>query len=437
MPAPRGGMGHPMCHRGARQVKYLFVHQNFPGQFLHLLHHLHAQGGNEIVFISETGHGAMPGVRRVGYRMPPAVPIGGPPPVGEIARATERASHVARAARALRDLGFTPDIIIGHHGWGELLDLGDVYPDVPMLGYFEFFYHPSGLDVGFDPEFPFSPTSAPMVRLRNTLNLQALALPGWGHSPTRFQRDTYPPWARERITLLREGVDLTRCRPDPRAMGRPFTLGDIHVSPDEKLVTYVARDLEPYRGFHVFMRALPHILAGRPDARVIVVGGDGVSYGTPPAHGCWREHMLGELGTWIDPARVHFAGRLPYDLFRALLQRSDAHVYLTYPFVVSWSLREAMACGCAIVGSDTPPVTEFLRNGKTGRLVPFLEPRRIAQGVLELLEDHRLARRLRTNVRAQAVRTLDMGDYMTRYMTLVARLTGREIRARDTGRDMG
>ncbi|PYD64264.1 glycosyltransferase [Gluconacetobacter entanii] len=417
-------------------MKYLFIHQNFPGQFLHLLRHLHAQGGNELVFISETGSGAMPWVRRVGYRMPPPAKVGGPPPVGEIAHAMERAAQVARAARTLRDLGFMPDIIIGHHGWGELLDLGDVYPGVPVLGYYEFFYHPSGLDVGFDPEFPFSPASAPMVRARNTLNLQALAQPGWGHSPTRFQRDTYPDWARPRITLLREGVDLAQCRPDPAAATRPFALGDVRISPHEKLVTYVARDLEPYRGFHVFMRALPRILRARPDVRVVVVGGDGVSYGTPPPQGCWLERMLAELGAWIDPARVHFVGRLPYDRFLDLLRRSDAHVYLTYPFVLSWSLREAMACGCAIVGSDTAPVREFLHDGKTARLVPFLEPRRIADGVLELLEDRALSRHLRGRVRAQAVRTLDMGDYMARYMALVARLTGKPACMDDAARAM-
>ncbi|MCJ8355018.1 glycosyltransferase family 4 protein [Novacetimonas hansenii] len=410
-------------------MKYLFVHQNFPGQFLHLLRHLHAQGGNELVFISETGQGMMPGVRRVGYRMPPPAKVGGPPPVGEIAHAMQRAAQVAQAARTLRDLGFVPDIIIGHHGWGELLDLGDVYPGVPMLGYYEFFYHPSGLDVGFDPEFPFPAASAPMVRARNTLNLQALAQPGWGHCPTRFQRDTYPDWARPRITLLHEGVDLTQCRPDPCAATRPFALEDVRISPREKLVTYVARDLEPYRGFHVFMRALPRILRARTDVRVIVVGGDGVSYGTPPPRGCWRERMLSELGAWIDPARVHFVGRLPYDRFIGLLQRSDAHVYLTYPFVVSWSLREAMACGCAIVGSDTPPVREFLQDARTARLVPFLEPGRIANGVLELLEDQTLSRRLRGRVRAEAVRTLDMGDYMARYMALIERLTGHKAPA--------
>lgn len=135
-------------------MKYLFVHQNFPAQFLHLLRDLRGQGGNEIIFISESGTSHMAGVRRVSYRLPPAPELAAPGPVAELARAMQRAAAVAQAARTLRDLGYVPDIIIGHHGWGEMLDLPDVYPGVPLLGYYEFFYHPTGLDVGFDPEFP-------------------------------------------------------------------------------------------------------------------------------------------------------------------------------------------------------------------------------------------------------------------------------------------
>lgn len=404
-------------------MKYLFVHQNFPAQFVHLLRDLCARGDSEIVFISESGRAQMAGVRRVSYRMPPRARVDAPAPVAELARGMQRAAEVARAARTLRGLGYVPDIIIGHHGWGEMLELADVYPGVPMLGYYEFFYHPTGLDVGFDPEFAPRSDVAPLVRARNTLNLLALAGPGWGHTPTRFQRNTYPDWARGRLTCLPEGVDLTRCAPDPQARRQVFTLGDIEILPTEKLVTYVARDLEPYRGFHVFMRALPRILARRPEARVVLVGGDGVSYGgRAPGGRTWRQHMLAELGDGIDPARVHFAGRVEYGSFCRLLQRSDAHVYLTYPFVVSWSLREAMACGCAIVGSRTAPVEEFLQDGRTARLVAFLDPRQIADGVLEMLEDGRLARRLRANVRRQAERTLDMGRYMAAYHALIGQV---------------
>ncbi len=400
------------------------MHQNFPGQFLHLVRHLTRQDAHEIVFISEPNQNVIPGVRRVSYRMT----RGACPDTYQVAQefelATLRAELVASTARTLKQLGFTPDIIIGHHGWGELLNLRDVFPDTPLLGYLEFFYHTDSFDVGFDPEFPNDPSMFPRVRAKNAVNLLALTNGGMGQTPTLFQRSTYPDWAHTRISVLCEGVDLDVCAPDPHGLEQEFVLGAVRVAPDEKLVTYVSRDLEPYRGFHVFMRALPRILRGRSDARIILVGGDGVSYGARLAEGTWREHMLREVGTGLDLSRVHFVGKLDYASYAGLLKRSDTHVYLTYPFVASWSLREAMASGCAIVGSRTAPVEEFLRDGRTGLLTPFHDPARLADSVLEMLENRTLSSRLRRAVRREAVRTLAMEDYLASYEALIARMTG-------------
>jgi glycosyltransferase involved in cell wall biosynthesis len=169
------------------------------------------------------------------------------------------------------------------------------------------------------------------------------------------------------------------------------------------------------------MRALPRLLRERPDVRVILVGGDNVSYGARLDKGSWRERMLDEVGAKLDMERVHFPGRVPYDTYTKLLQRSDAHVYLTYPFVASWSLREAMATGCAVVASDTAPVREFITHRRTGMLVPFLQPERIAEGVLTVLEDAGLNRRLRRAARAWAEANLDMDRYLSGYEALIAR----------------
>jgi glycosyltransferase involved in cell wall biosynthesis len=404
-------------------VKFLFVHQNFPAQFLHLVRHLNAAGKHELVFISEPNRNNIPGVRKVVYQMPRGASAETHPDAREFEQSAVRAETVARTARTLKTLGFTPDIIIGHHGWGELLNIGDVFPDTPLLGYFEFYYHTHDLDVDFDPEFPFDPAGLPRLRAKNLVNLLALTNGGHGQSPTEWQRSTYPEWAREKITLLREGVQLDICKP-ATSRKKPLRIGDITVSPSEKLVTYVARDLEPYRGFHVMMRAIPRLLRARKDVRVILVGGDGVSYGARLANTTWREHMLAELVDSIDPARVHFPGKIDYATYVRLLQRSDAHVYLTYPFVASWSLREALACGCAVVASDTGPVQEFITDGENGLLTPCLDPEALAERVLDVLENRKLSDRLRTGARRYAEEHLVMADHLAAYDALIARLTG-------------
>ncbi len=399
-------------------MRFLFVHQNFPGQFLHIVRHLVSDPAHAVLFITEANANHIAGARKVLYR--------GPPPVNgvvasDLTSAMSRAAAVAEAAARLKALGYQPDIIIGHHGWGELLDIRDVWPDVPLLGYFEFFYRTEGLDVGFDPEFPLPPGGAAAVRAKNAVNLLALANPGAGQTPTRFQHGTYPGWAQERIAVIPEGVDLDLCRPDPAASGRALELAGFRVEPGDELVTYVSRDLEPYRGFHILMRALPILLRERPQLKAVIVGGDGVSYGAALREMSWRAYMLAEIGG-LDPARVLFAGKIDYAAFIALLQRSDAHVYLTYPFVASWSLREAMACGCVIVGSDTAPVREFVEDGVSGVLTPCLEPVRLAERVVEVLEDRALAGSIRVGARAFSERHLGMGDYLRRYRAVIARV---------------
>lgn len=401
-------------------MRFVFVHQNFPGQFLHLVRHLVRAGGNEVVFITEENSNVIAGVRKVTYR----VPAGRPTPVDavELDGAMARAAAVAEVGGKLKALGYQPDMIIGHHGWGEMLNLGDVWPGVPVLGYFEFFYRTEGLDVGFDPEFPMHPSAWPRVRAKNAVNLLALTNPGWGQTPTTFQHRTYPEWAQRRIAVLPEGVDLEVCRPAPEPRRGKFSLNGFEIGPDETLLTFVARDLEPYRGFHILMRALPAMLRARPKLKAIVVGGDDVSYGARLEGMTWREFMLRQVGGELDLGRVAFPGKIEYAAFLALLQRSDVHVYLTYPFVASWSLREALACGCAIVASDTAPVHEFIDDGVSGVLTPFLDPARLAERVLELLEDRALAERVRQGARVFAERYLRLEDTLGHYLSLIDKI---------------
>ena len=200
-------------------------------------------------------------------------------------------------------------------------------------------------------------------------------------------------------------------------------MGETTIPPETKLITYVARNLEPYRGFHVFMRAMPKLLRERPDARIVLVGGDDVSYGAKLSHGTWRARLMAEMAGRIDESRVHFPGRVQYGVYRRLLQRSDAHVYLTYPFVASWSLREALATGCAVIGSDTEPVREFVTHGSNGLLAPFLDPGRLADTILTLLEDNELNRRIRIGARRYAERHLDLQDHLAGFEATIRKLT--------------
>jgi glycosyltransferase involved in cell wall biosynthesis len=405
-------------------VRYLFVHQNFPGQYLHLLREIAATPGNDIVFISEPNANAIEGVRRVLYTAPKPDQES----VHYVARdfdlAARRAEIVAGMAANLKRLGFTPDIIIGHHGWGELLNLVDVWPDAPVLGYFEFYYHTNGQDVDFDGEFPIAAERFPRIRAMNVVNHLALALNQHGQTPTRWQLTRYPPWAQPRIRLLREGARLDVCRPNPDVRREDFNIGEFRVAPGEKLVTYVARNLEPYRGFHIMMRALPDLLGARSDVKVVLVGGDEVSYGARLAEGTWREHFQKELAGKYDASRVLLPGQIPYDTYLRMLQRSDAHVYLTYPFVASWSLREALAVGCAIVAADVEPVAEFITHDRNGLLIPGLDPKNLAATVLLVLEDKRLNQRLRAGARRYAERHLDMRACLDATVATIRELAG-------------
>ncbi len=411
-------------------MKFLFVHQNFPGQFLHIVRHLVSSRQHDIVFITEPNDNVLQGVRKVPYVKPPPAAQEAHIASRELDGGVRRAEAVGRTAANLKLLGYEPDIIIGHQGWGEMLNLRDVWPTTPMLGYMEFYYQPVGIDVGFDPEFPIGIEDFPRIRAKNAINHIALNLEAEGQSPTEWQISTYPEWARKRINLLWEGVNLDVCKPDPKVRRAPLTIGGMTIAPTDKLVTYVSRDLEPYRGFPLMMRTVPHLLKARKDIKIVMIGGDGVSYGNPPVGAAtWREVMSKEIGAGLDPSRVVFPGRVPYDTYLSVLQRSDAHVYLTYPFVASWSLREALAIGCAIVGSDTQPVREFITHNKNGLLASFFDPEALAKTVVNLIGDPALSNRLRANARQYAEERLSMADYLKAYEALIERMTGMKLPA--------
>jgi glycosyltransferase involved in cell wall biosynthesis len=333
------------------------------------------------------------------------------PWVSDLETKVIRAEACFRAALALRADGFVPDVIVAHPGWGESLFLKDVWPRARLGIYCEFFYQTAGADVGFDPEFPTSDVGdACRLRLKNVNNLMHFESADAGLSPTDWQASTFPMPFRERISVIHDGIDTAAVAPNPAVS---LTLnGTIKLTRDDELITFVNRNLEPYRGYHVFMRALPELLARRPRARVLIVGGDEVSYGAaPPAGRTWKQIYIDEVRGRIpdaDWARVHFLGKIPYPQFIALLQLSTVHVYLTYPFVLSWSLLEAMSTGCAIVASDTEPLREAIRHDETGRLVPFFDRAALLDQVCALLDDPTTRARLGAQAREFARATYDL-----------------------------
>ena len=412
-------------------MNILFIHQNFPGQYRHLARHLAAQSGNRVVFITQRPNAPLPGVETLVYRPQRKVT----PHLHHYLRDTEagvlNAQGVVRVALELKRSGFLPDVIFGHNGWGEIAYLKDVFPSVPLIGYFEYFYRLAGGDVGFDPGLPITFDTAPRIRTKNLGNLLGLDACDWGQCPTRWQKSTYPGIYQPKLTVIHEGIDTDLVRPDRQAClsipdDREASARSIDFSAGEEIVTYVARNLEPYRGFPCFMLSLPKILNARPQAQVVIVGGDEVSYGGALPEGqTYRQKLLDELGDSLDRRRVHFLGKVPYSTFRTLLQISRVHVYLTYPFVLSWSMLEAMAAGVVVVGSRTAPVEEVIREGENGLLVDFFDHAAIADRVIDVLSDSGRFDPIRQQARQTIVDNYDLHSVcLPRMISWLGELTG-------------
>ncbi len=387
-------------------MRVLFAHQNFPGQYRHLLTHFAADPANEIVFLTRNAHAPFPGIKKIVYQTRREPATGTHHYVRPLERAVLYGQEVARVALGLKEKGFVPDIMIGHNAWGETLYLKDVYPDAPLLSYFEFFYSGHGLDVDFDPEFPTTIDTRMRVRTLNAINLFGLHVADRGQTATEWQRGTYPARYRDMISVVHEGVDTEVVKPDPKAVLK--LNGGLSLSQSDEVVTYISRKLEPYRGFHIFMRALPEILKRRPKAHAVIVGADGKGYGHDyPKGGTWRQAMLDEVDGKLDASRVHFLGQVRYETYLKVLQVSSAHIYLTYPFVLSWSMLEAMAAGCLVIGSATPPVKEVIRDGENGLLVDFFDTEAIAEKVESALAGPSHMEPLRVSARRTIVAKYD------------------------------
>ena len=393
-------------------MNILFIHQNFPGQFKFLAPALVQQGHTVVAMtMQKTEVKQWQGVKLETYSASRGSTPNVHPWVSDFETKTIRAEACFRSALEMKTKGYTPDLIIAHPGWGESLFLKDVWPNARLGIYCEFYYHPDEADVGFDPEFPSKDVGdVCRLRLKNLNNLLHFDVVDSGISPTHWQASTFPEPFRSKITVVHDGIDTGAVAPN---LNVSLTLnGDIKLTRADEVITFVNRNLEPYRGYHIFMRALPELLKRRPQARVLIVGGDDVSYGARPEEGKkWKDIFAAEVRPQIsDPdwARVHFLGHIQYQHFIPLLQLSTVHVYLTYPFVLSWSLLEAMSVGCAIVASDTQPLREAIAHNDSGRLVNFFDVAGLVNEVCALLDDPTARAKLGANARAFAQDNYDL-----------------------------
>ena len=361
----------------------LFIHQNFSGQYRQLVPALQKQG-HHLLALSQRKEKHILGVRNICYSQRNNTPDLHPWLLN-VESPMVRAEGVAHYCEQLKQQGYIPDVIYVHTGWGESLFLRDVWSQARIIGFFEYYYHAQGVDSNFDPEFPIVEKNlAFKLRMRNTHLLSSLESCDMGISPTQFQHSLFPKVFRNKIHTIHDGIQTQIARPNPDAWIH-LNRADCTFKVSDPLITFANRNLEPMRGYHRFMRALPEILRRNPRAHVVIIGHDSCSYGSKSKGLSWKEKYLQEVKSELDLSRVHFVGKVAYEVFIKLLQVSAVHVYLTYPFVLSWSLLEAMSIGCKIVASRTAPVQEVIEDKKQGLLVDFFSKSELVDAVSHIL----------------------------------------------------
>ncbi|MBE9225965.1 glycosyltransferase family 4 protein [Phormidium sp. LEGE 05292] len=398
-------------------MKILILHPNFPAQFRHVAAALAKDPNNEVLFGTkfENPEWQIPGVRKVLFKPSRE----SRPETHHYVRFLENGvlhgQAVFRIAEQLKAEGFVPDIVYGHSGWGPTLFIKDAFPNAKLMCYFEWFYHSIGSDADFDPADPLSIDDMARIRIKNTPILVDLYSCDWGISPTYWQRSQFPKEFHNKISVLHDGVDTEYFKPNP---GAKLILPNVDLSEIDEIVTYVARGMEPYRGFPEFIESIAYLQERRPNCHVVIVGSDRVCYGKALPNGeTYKNYMLKKVP--LDLSRVHFVGSLPYGLYLKVIQASQVHIYLTRPFVLSWSMIESMSTGCLVLGSDTPPVKEVIQDGENGLLADFFSPKQIADRISEVLDHPTRMAQLRQKARETALERYSLEKLLPHHVQLI------------------
>ncbi|MBE9127098.1 MULTISPECIES: glycosyltransferase [unclassified Coleofasciculus] len=395
-------------------MRILFLHSNFPAQFRHLAVVLAKDTHNQIVFGTTRREGQLPGVSKAIYSTSREARPETHHYVRPLENAVLQGQAVYRLADQLKAQGFIPDVVYGHSGWGSTLFIKDAFPKAKLLCYFEWFYQAHGSDADFDLAEPLNADDEARIRIKNAPILIDLYSCDRGLSPTYWQRQQFPTEYHHKITVLHDGVDTKFFQPKP---GQKLVLPrlSLDLSHVEELVTYVARGMEPYRGFPQLIETIALLQERRPHCHAVIVGENRVAYGKSLPDGkTYKELMLEKIP--LDLNRIHFTGLLPYPEYLQVLQASSVHIYLTRPFVLSWSMLEALSTGCLVVASRAAPVTEVIQDGVNGLLADFFSAVEIAARVEEVLEHSDRMMSLRVQARQTILERYDLMQLLPQHL---------------------
>ena len=374
----------------------LFVHQNFPAQFGHIARYLVQKKGFRCTFVSETPAGNLGGIEKIQYKL-----RGGATVQNHFCSRTFENTiwHGEAVYQALKDRAdVRPDLIVGHSGFGSTIFLRELYGDVPIVNLFEYYYLPHGPDSDMtfraDLGWPMEPIHFMRARARNAMILLDLQNCDAGYTPTLFQKSRFPSEYQSKIRVIFDGVDREVYHGHGDALRPPMgkrgtrTVQGIEVSPTTRIVTYCSRGFESIRGFDQFMRSARLIAEGFPDVAFFIVGSDRIAYGGDKGHTDGKTFKQWVLDREpFDLSKFHFLGMVPPQDLSRLLAASDLHLYFTAPFVLSWSMMDAMSCGAVVLGSSTAPVVEMIQDGVNGLLADFFDPADFARRAIEVLRD--------------------------------------------------